>query len=217
MSTPVALLGASGHAKVIIEILEESREFAIAGCLCPDAQMQDLLGYPILGSDEMLPVLFERGVRHAFVAVGDNRLRRKLLVVVRALGFQPINAISTRATVSPRAILGWGVAIMPGVVVNVDTVIEDGTILNTVATVDHDCRIGACAHVAPGSNLAGNVTLGEGVFLGTGSHVVPGVSIGEWTVVGAGATVICDLPDRVTAVGVPARVIKKNSKPYPHA
>jgi len=204
----VVVLGASGHAKVIIEILEEMGTFDIAGCTCTPANSGTVIGYPILGGDEALPGLLAGGVDHAFVAVGDNRVRWNIIRQVRALGFKLITAVSRSARISPRARLGEGVAVMPGATINVNTRVGDGAIINTGSSVDHDCVVGECAHIAPGVHLAGNVTIGEGAFLGVGSCVIPGVAIGAWSMIGAGAAVIGDLDEGVTAVGVPARVIR---------
>ena len=94
-------------------------------------------------------------------------------------------------------------------VVQPDAVIGDHVIVNTGATIDHDCTIGDYAHLAPGVHLSGSVHVGEGAFLGIGSVVIPGVKIGRWSTLGAGAVAIRDLADGVTAVGVPARVLKR--------
>ncbi len=206
MKPGVILLGSGGHAKVIIEILEERTEFAIAGCTGPALDQRDTLGYPFLGDDSILAETLASGTRHVFVAVGDNRVRSKLLKHVQTLGFDVISAVSERAIVSPRAMIGRSVAIMPGAIVNVGATIGDGAIINTGAVVDHDCSIGRCAHIAPGVTLAGGVQVAEGAFLGIGCKVIPGIRIGEWSVVGAGAVVIRDIPANLTAVGVPAVV-----------
>ena len=79
--------------------------------------------------------------------------------------------------------------------------------MNTGATIDHECDIGECAHVAPGAALAGEVVVGEGALIGIGASVTPGRTIGAWAVVGAGAAVIRDVPDATTVAGVPARVV----------
>ena len=208
MRPRVVVLGASGHAKVVLEILEEMGNFEIIGCTAAAAASHEILRYPVLGGDDILPALFAGGTLHAFVAVGDNRIRQKVIRRIRDLGFTLVSAVSHSALVSPRARVGEGAAIMPGATINVDSQVGDGAIINTGATVDHDCIVGECAHIAPGVNLAGNVKVGEGAFLGIGSCAVPGVAIGAWAMVGAGAAVICDLPDGVTAVGVPARIIR---------
>jgi UDP-perosamine 4-acetyltransferase len=205
----LVVLGASGHAKVIIDMLQDAGEVEIVGCTSADLADAgtSLLGIPVLGDDCVLPKLHAAGVSQAFVAVGDNRLRGKLMREVAALGFELANAISPHATISRRAKLGVGVAAMPGAIVNTSSEIGDGCIVNTGATVDHDCVLGPCVHVAPGTNLAGCVTLGEGVFLGTGARVIPKITVGPWAIVGAGAVIIEDIPGYVTAVGVPAAII----------
>jgi len=208
---PVILMGSGGHAKVIIDMLVDRGDIRIAGCVTVDTDAADLLGLPILGNDDALGDLHASGLRHVFVAIGDNRVRAERMQHVRALGFTIVNAISRHAIVSARARLGQGVAIMPGAVINVDAVVEDGAIINTGATVDHDCRIGACAHIAPGAHLAGHVTVGTGTFLGVGTSVIPRRTIGAWSLIGAGSAVVHDIGDRVTAVGIPARVIKRHA------
>ena len=203
----LVLVGSGGHAKVVVEILEESPEFQIAGCTSVDGS-SDLLGYTVLGGDDRLPQLLQDGVRHAFVAIGENDLRQKLMVHITALGFTLVNAISPRAMISRRARLETGIVIMPGAIINAESKIGEGAIINTGATIDHDCVVGKYAHIAPGVNLAGTVSIGAGAFLGIGSRVIPGVSVGCWAVVGAGAVIVRDVPDRVTVAGVPARIIQ---------
>ena len=198
------VLGSSGHAKVIIEVLEEDDSIVVHGCTSPDPAQRPGFAHPLLGTDDILPELLRSGVNHAFVAIGDNRLRFRAMRAVTELGFSLVRAVSRRAVVSSRARIGGGAAIMPGAIVNVDSEIGDGAIVNTGATVDHDCRVGECAHIAPGVNLAGNVRVGAGAFLGIGCCVIPGVSIGDWAVVGAGAAVVRDVPAGVTVLGVPA-------------
>jgi UDP-perosamine 4-acetyltransferase len=206
--SPLIVIGGGGHAKVIVDMLIERAEYWLAGCITHEADAADVLGLPILGDDDALAGVYASGVRHAFVAIGNNRVRADRLQYARAIGFTIVNAISSYAILSTRVRLGAGIAIMPGAVINVDSVVEDGAIINTGATVDHDCRIGACAHIAPGTHLAGNVTVGEGAFLGIGTAVIPRRTIGAWATIGAGSAVVRDIGEGVTAVGVPARVIK---------
>lgn len=208
---PVVIIGSGGHAKVVLEILEDMQRWQIVGCTTVSARSRQLLSHPILGGDDVLTGLVESGVCHAIVAIGDNLVRRRVSEQAVQTGFELIQAVSARAIVSARARIGSNVAVMAGAVIQVDTVIEDGVIVNTGATIDHDCRVGAFAHVAPGAHLAGRVEVGEGAFLGVGCSVIPGVRIGAWAVVGAGAAVIEDVPDGTTVVGVPARALKQRS------
>jgi len=210
---PVIVMGAGGHAKVIIDMLIDRNDCRLAGCVTNETGAADLLGLPRLGNDDDLARLLASGLGRVFVAIGDNRVRAERLQHVRGLGFTIVNAISRHAIVSARATLGVGVAIMPGAVINVDAIVSDGAIINTGATVDHDCRIGLCAHIAPGTHLAGTVTVGEGTFVGVGTSVIPRRSIGAWSTIGAGSAVVRDIGDGVTAVGVPARVIRKHDGP----
>jgi UDP-perosamine 4-acetyltransferase len=203
----VVLIGGGGHAKVIADILDRTGA-PIAGCVCPRGSSQ-LPDIPWLAEDIDLETILARGLHLVHIAIGDNSIRQRLCRSVVARGFRLASAISPEAVVSTRATLGQGVAVMPGVVVNAYARIGECAILNTCASVDHDCDVGAFAHVAPGCRVAGNVVIGEGSFIGTGCSIIPGMHVGEWSVLGAGSVVIQSVPDRVTAVGVPARVVKR--------
>jgi UDP-perosamine 4-acetyltransferase len=206
---PVVVIGAGGHAKVVIELIRAQGRYEVVGCTDREPQRREVVGAPLLGSDDVLPGLYARGIRHCFVALGDNALRRKVATQVTALGFQLVNAISPKAIVSPSARIGRGVAVMGGAVINADATIGDLAIVNTRAAVDHDCQIGEAAHVAPRAALAGSVRIGPLAFVGAGATIVPGISVGESTVIGAGATVISDLGPNIVAVGVPAKPLQR--------
>jgi UDP-perosamine 4-acetyltransferase len=207
MQPKVVVLGAGGHAKVCIETLEEQKFFDIIGCTSEAESRQDVLGYPILGSDSLLPQLYLSGVQYAMLAIGDNARRRRAGALAKECGYRLASAVSPRAIVSPRARLGDGILIVRGAIVNSLASVGEGAIINTGATVDHDCEIRPWVHIAPGAHLAGGVRVGEGALIGIGSCVLPGICIGAWARVGAGAAVICDVPDGATFVGVPARSV----------
>lgn len=208
MKAPVIIVGAGGHAKVCIELLQAMGETVLC-CVGAADSGATCLGIPVLEGDHHLARLRAEGQTRAFVGLGSNRLRARLGKHVHELGFELVNAISPRACVSPSARLGVGIAVMAGAVINADASIGDLAIINTGATVDHDCRIGAAAHLAPQSAIAGNVSIGAGAFLGVGCLAIPDIAIGDYTTVGAGAVIIGPLPSGVTAVGVPARVLNK--------
>jgi UDP-perosamine 4-acetyltransferase len=203
---PVVIVGSGGHAKVVIELVRAERKYQVRGCTGLGETGFVLGDVPILGTDSLLTTVLAQGVRKAFVAIGDNRLRLRLLAQVSEMGFELINAVSPNAVISPSAVLGRGIAIMAGAIINASAQIGDGAIINTNASVDHDCCIGSGAHIGPGSALAGNVEVGRESFLGAGTCVVPGVRIGNRAIIGAGSVVVRDIPDEVTAMGVPARI-----------
>jgi UDP-perosamine 4-acetyltransferase len=203
----VVILGAGGHAKVVIELFRAQGR-AIAGLIDLDPAPRSVLEVPVLGAAAALPGLVASGLHHAFVAIGDNLARERVARQAVELGLNLVNAISPAANVSPTARLGQGVAIMAGAVVNADAVIGDLAIINTAAVVDHDCHLERACHVGPGAALAGNVRLAHGVLVGVGATVMPGCAIGAGAVVGAGACVTADLPAGVVAAGVPARVLR---------
>lgn len=200
----VILLGAGGHAKVVIEILRAAGE-TVAGLLDADSTPREVLSAPVIGDDGQLPQLYAAGHRRAFVALGANGLRRRLAGDLQSLGFELVNAISPAAKVSPSARLGRGVAIMPGAVVNAQAQIGDCAIINSGAVVEHDCRVGAGAHIGPGAVLAGSCQVGEEALVGAGACVIPDRKIGAGAVIGAGASVTRDVSDGLRVGGTPAR------------
>lgn len=209
MQRQIVVLGAGGHARVVIDILEEAGAGLVVGCLCPETGLSDQLGYPILGGDDRLPELARSGIRSAVVAVGENGLRRKLSLWVLDNGIELITAVSPKASVSRKAAIGKGSVIAPAAAVNACAAIGEGVIINTSASVDHDCEIGAYSHIAPGAHLAGKVVVGEGALIGIGASILPGVRIGAWATVGAGAVVHRDVADHSMVVGVPAAVLPR--------
>jgi sugar O-acyltransferase (sialic acid O-acetyltransferase NeuD family) len=209
-------LGAGGHAKVVIEILKLNSEFTIVGLLDEhgDKAAPEVAGIPVVGNDAMLPELFARGIRHAFIGVGTvghaNR-RPELYEHLRRLGFDLVSAIHPSAIISASVHLGAGPTIMAGAVINAGTQVGNNVIVNTGAIIDHGCVIGDHSHIATGACLSGGVTVGQGSHVGVGAVVRQEISIGNYSVVGAGAVVVNDVPDNVVVVGVPAKIHKRTS------
>lgn len=207
MHNQVVIIGAGGHAKVVIDIFRQSDTWDPMGCLDMAVPVGSVIeGVSVIGTDGMLSYLRQAGVCFAFVAIGDNALRFRLLQQAQQLGFRIPNAISPYAYIAPSARLGVGIAIMPGAVVGPDVVLGDGVIINTRASVDHEGIVESCGHVAPGATLSGNVHVEAMAMVGCGASVIQQRRIGSGTVVGAGAAVVSDLPPHVVAHGVPARV-----------
>lgn len=211
MNPDIIIIGAGGHAKVCIEILRGMGE-RVAVCVGEATSGSHCLDVPVVPGNEHLERLRGEGYYRAFVAIGANAVRARLIRLVREHGFELVNAISPHAVVSPSVRLGAGIAIMAGAVVNAETVLDDGVIVNTGATVDHDGRIGRCAHIAPQCALAGNVTVGEEAFLGIGTRAIPGIVVGARATVGAGAVLIRAVEPDTKVVGVPAAPVQSTSR-----
>jgi len=189
------LYGASGHGKVIRDILN-------AQGVRVDAFVDD---NPQLSQVDETPVRHQsEGLSPMIVSIGVNEIRKR---VAERLDCRFGVAIHPSAVVSPSAEIGEGTVVMPGVI-NAGAVIGRHCIINTGASIDHECVVGDYCHVAPHASLCGQVHLGEGTLVGVGASIIPCVSVGEWSVIGAGAAVTQSLPAHCTAVGVPAKVIK---------
>ncbi|MGK6310105.1 acetyltransferase [Variovorax sp. DT-64] len=206
----VIVLGSSGHAKVCIELLRAGGS-SVAYCIGAPGSGETCLGVPVLHGDEHLKSLRARGYERVFVAIGANALRQRLAAFATDLGFHLVNAISPQASVSPTTRMGSGVAVMAGAVINADCTIGDLAIINTLASIDHDGRIGNAAHVAPHCGLAGNVTLGERSFLGIGSKVIPEITIGADVMAAAGSVIVTDIATNSRIAGVPAKTMHRRT------
>ncbi|MDP1510219.1 acetyltransferase [Paenibacillus sp. CMAA1739] len=202
------VFGAGGHAKVIVDILRFSGE-EIIGVLDDHCTEETWNGLPILGGRNQIDQIVSLHPEALLiVAIGDNTTRSVIVSQFKAAGFKFGTAIHPSAIVAPSSFVGEGSAIMPNSVINADAYVGEHVIVNTAATVDHDCRIEDFAHISPGVHMAGNVQIGRGAHIGIGANLIPGIRVGRNTLVGAGSCVIRHLPDNVTAVGCPAKVIK---------
>jgi UDP-perosamine 4-acetyltransferase len=204
----VVVVGAGGHAKVVIDTL---RAMGRTVDFCVADHAVEGIDVPVRTGDDQLARLLNDGYRQAIVAVGDNAKRAQLAAKISAAGFELISAISPQAVVSRSVVVGSGVLIQPGAILNAGVRIEDLAIINTAAVIEHDSRVAYGAHLGPASALAGRVSVGKLTLIGLGARVIPGITIGANVIVGAGAVIIADLPDDVTAVGVPARILKRRA------
>lgn len=204
--------GAGGHAKVVADAAR-SAGAEIVGFLddqTPDRWGSSFCGAIILGSLAQLPVLArDYGVDGVALGVGDNAARLQAVRSVVRSSLVVATVVHPAAVLAQTVRLGAGVFIAAGAVVNPDVEIQDAVIVNTSASVDHDCVLEAGCHICPGATLAGWVRIGQGALIGTGAIVTPGVSIGAGTVLGAGGVAIRNLPSDVVAYGVPARPLRR--------
>jgi len=202
----IYIIGAGGHGKVVLDIINKSEQYQAAAFLDDDSSLHNetINGLKVLGgSKEALA-----DDKAVIIAVGNNKIREKLFNLMSSNDLEIINAVHPDAVINSFVSLGEGIVIAAGAVINPNTVIEDNVIINTGATVDHDCLIEKHVHLSPGVNLGGNVKVQKGAHIGIGAAVLPGIKIGKNSVVGAGAVVTKEVPDDVTVVGVPAKIHK---------
>lgn len=196
----INLFGASGHAKVIKDIIEANAEQV--GCLYDDApHCDEISGSPVYKASQVIvegPMI---------ISIGANRVRK---LISERYPLRYTTAIHPYAIISPSAQIGDGTVVMQGAIIQSEAQIGKHCIINTGASVDHECIIEDFAHISPHATLCGNVTVGEGTWIGAGTVIIPGVKIGKWCVIGAGSVVINDIPDNTVAVGNPCkRVLNK--------
>ncbi len=201
----IYLYGASGHAKVVIEILERQQKI-ISGLIDVNPAIKTIFEYPVF--QEMPDVDLKDDVK-MIICVGDNIIRKALAEKTLA-GFEV--ATHPSANISLRSSIGEGAVIMAGVSVNSGVNIGKHAILNTNCSIDHDCNLENYVHISPNAALAGNVRVGEGTHIGIGACVIQGIKIGRWATIGAGTVIIRDVPDYAVVVGNPGRIIKYNKK-----
>ena len=200
----VYLIGASGHAKVIIEILE-AQEIKVGGLVDDNPLLHSLLDYTVKQELSAFPIDSED---EFIISIGNNSTRKK---IVSNNQYLYTNAIHPKSTISKRASIEKGTVIMAGVIINSEVKIGSHAIINTNASIDHDCILDDFVHISPNAALAGNVTVGEGTHIGIGACVIQGINIGKWCTIGAGAVIINHIPDGATVVGNPGRIIKHNN------
>lgn len=203
----LAILGASGHGKVVADAAEycgwEKVDFFDDAW--PHLQVNG--HWKVSGDcDALISRLSEfDGV---LVAIGSNDIRHSKLIELRSAGASLTTIIHPNATISRYAAIEEGTVVFAGVVVNAYARVGLGAILNTGCSIDHDCVLGHAVHISPGARLSGGVRMGDFSWVGIGACVRQLIRIGSNVTVGAGAVVVSDIANGATVVGVPAKAIR---------
>lgn len=201
------LIGDSGHGKVIEDCVVASGGKVVAKL---DDKYQNMFqdGPYIKGPLSIIKQLLNEEVK-VLISIGNNVIRQAIVNRIQLEKSYYGTVIHPSAIISPTATIGHGSVIMPNVVVNASSVVGNHVILNTGSIVEHDCLIENFVHISPSAVLTGGVIISTGTQIGAKTSINPLVKVGKWSIVGAGSVVIRDIPDNVTAVGVPTKVIKK--------
>ncbi len=209
-SLPHIIIGAGGHAKVLLA-LARSLGLLVEGVCAPelaDLRGSRWRGIEVLGDDDALEHLDPDRVLliHGVGQLPRSCVRQRIHERLKSKGFRFATMVHPYSWVDETALLGEGVQIMAGVIVQPDVIVGTGTIINTGASIDHDCRIGAHVHIGPGAVLCGDVDVQQEAFVAAGSTLLPGLTIARGAIVGAGVTLIRDLAEHQCAVGPAVRL-----------
>jgi len=197
------IYGASGHAKVIIDVIKSQDIESIDFIFDDDHSIKELLGFKV-NHDWNKEIEKYKCV----IAIGNNIIRKKVARKIQSSFCKAL--IHDSAVLSENIGIGNGTVVMPNAVINSSTQIGAHCIINTGCIVEHDVIIEDYVHISPASTITGNIHIGEGTQIGAGAAIIPGIKIGKWVTVGAGAVIINDIPDFSVVVGNPGKVIKLN-------
>jgi len=208
---PVILLGAGGHAKVVLDLLQ-ALDRQVLGVCDPRLAAEGVKawrGLMVLGDDRAVEKYASADIELANGTgkLPGSSLRSRLHLQFTHQGYRFATLIHPSAILGSGVDLGEGVQVMAGVIIQADTRIGDDVILNTGAHIDHDGKIGRYVHIAPGAILSGDVRVGDETHIGPGATLIQGIQIGNGAVVGAGTTVIRDIPAWHQQTGQPARQV----------
>lgn len=201
MKNKVIIIGAGGHAKVVIDCIKQEQKYEVESVVDDNYKNRSIFDFQVLKKDNE----GQYAGQTTIIAIGNAAIRKKM---VQELRCEYASTIHPKAVVSSYVKIGEGTQIFASAVVNAGAEIGNHVIINTGAIVEHDCKIGDFVHLSPNSCIGGEVSIGSCSHIGLGASVIQGIEIGSNVIVGAGAVVVSDLPDNCTAVGIPAKPIK---------
>jgi UDP-N-acetylbacillosamine N-acetyltransferase len=207
---PIAIWGASGHARVVADAVRKGETFSVFGFIddTPARRGEAFAGATVLGGREVLATLTRYGVSTIHVAIGHCRARMDLSKVAMDRGLRLGSVIHPSAILALDATIGDGTFVAAGAIVGPASRVGQCVILNSGCSVDHDCVVEDGAHIGPGVHMGGAAHVGQLAWIGIGATLRDRASVGHGAIVGAGAVVLRDVPPELVAYGVPARVVR---------
>lgn len=217
----IIIVGAGGHGKELLSYIQDARksdeDIQVVGVIDENKPKSDWAKTNIIGNFDDLKKYLDSNKKKEFsyiTAVGNNQVRKKFVEIIDTMhcdNLKAFNLVHPSVYVGDEVELGEGICLAPGSMITTYSKVGKHCILNVNASISHDCIIGDYVNMNPGVTICGDVTIGKGCYIGAQATIIDKVSVGDWTVIGAGAVVTEDIPSNVTAVGVPAKVIKNNS------
>lgn len=206
LKKPVAIIGYSGHAYVIIDILLSAGRLVTAYC---DSKENPANPFHLQYLGKEQEVINKLKKFDFFTCVGHNSIREKIHMQMTKLLGSPINAIHPSAVISSSVKMEDGIMIAANATINPLVELGKGVICNTSCSIDHECIIGDFVHIAPGAVLCGNVKVGKSTFVGANAVIRQGITIGNNVIIGAGTVVVKDIPDNTIVVGNPQKILTR--------
>jgi sugar O-acyltransferase (sialic acid O-acetyltransferase NeuD family) len=206
MTRSVYLVGGGGHARVVLDAMLLSG-VKVSGVLDPSLKRGELIfSVPVLGGDEILDDV-SSSVTELVNGIGANPRvtpRQMLHEKLTARGFAFATVRHPSVLCGRECELGEGIQLLAGAVLQNRVRVGANAVVNTRASIDHDCVIGAHSFIAPGAILSGGVEVGGSVFVGAGAVLLPGIAVGRNAIIGAGAVVRENVPEDCVVAGNPA-------------
>jgi sugar O-acyltransferase (sialic acid O-acetyltransferase NeuD family) len=212
MKKNIAIVGASGHAKVIADIIEKEGTYSITGFI--DIKLSkgsDFYGYKVIGHQCELKDIYKKyDLYGIIIGIGSNSLREKVanLISAQIPKVTFISAIHPAAQIAKEVIIGEGTVIMAGAIINSSCKIDRFCVINTNSSLDHDSHLSEFSSLAPGSCCGGGCNIGKNSFVGLGANLIHGIKVGDHTVIGAGSTLVKNADSNSVYYGVPAKKVK---------
>jgi sugar O-acyltransferase (sialic acid O-acetyltransferase NeuD family) len=209
----IVIVGAGGFGREVLEIFKDQNktenQWDILGFL---DEKEDMWGkiinnYPVLGGLDWFDNKKDVG---CVIAIGNPKTRKRIAQLLVGYHVRYFNAIHPSVIISDFIGLGTDVIICAGSIVSVNSSIKDHVIINLKCTIGHDAVLENYCSIMPGVSISGEDHLGEGVYVGTGATIIQQITVGHWSIIGAGATVLSDVPEKVTAFGLPAKIMKNS-------
>lgn len=212
MNRKILLIGGGGHCRSVLDSLIQTAQYSEIGIVDKSENVgRQVLGISVVGCDNDLTELYEKGYKYAFVTIGstgDVSKRIILFHMLEKIGFEIPNIIDFSSVISENVSMDKGIYVGKNAVINSGVFIGKGVIINTSSTIEHDCTVGQFSHIATSSVLCGEVQVGENSHIGANSVIKQQVKIGANAIIGMGSVVLHDIPGLVIAYGNPCREVK---------
>ncbi len=209
MKKPMLIIGAGGHAKILIDIIQKSDEYSLKAVIGKEnEEHNELMGYKIYKGDKYLSEFKDAGITSIAIGIGgytNNEKRKAIYCKLKSTGFEIVNLIDPSSVVSASVKLGDGVVIFAGVIINPEVIIGNNVVIATGATIDHETIVEDHVLISAGVTVGAGDIIKEGALLALGSKIISRVTIGENALVASGAMVVNDIAKNTTVYGVPAK------------